>query len=81
MIFQAALQDHVAYCASKGAVDAMTRVMALELGPHGIRANTVNPTVVLTELGRNVWMSDPAKAEKMLAKIPLGRFVILLILY
>lgn len=53
----------------------MTKVMALELGPHGIRANTVNPTVVLTELGRAVWMTNPAKAEKMLSKIPLGRSV------
>ncbi|KAJ8730132.1 hypothetical protein PYW07_017170 [Mythimna separata] len=70
---KAALKDHTAYCASKGAVDSLTRVMALELGPHGIRANTVNPTVVLTELGRKVW-ADPAKSQDMLSKIPMGRF-------
>ncbi|KAL0893012.1 hypothetical protein ABMA27_014671 [Loxostege sticticalis] len=69
----AALKDHVVYCGSKGAIDAMTRVMALELGPHGIRVNTVNPTVVMTELGRKVW-ADPAKSSAMLSKIPLGRF-------
>ncbi|CAK1596086.1 unnamed protein product [Parnassius mnemosyne] len=70
---KAGLKDHVAYCASKGAVDAMTRVMAIELGPYGIRANTVNPTVVLTDLGREVW-ADPNKAQEMKSKIPLGRF-------
>ncbi|KAG6442345.1 L-xylulose reductase [Manduca sexta] len=70
---KAALRDHVVYCASKGAVDAMTRVMALELGEHGIRVNSVNPTVIMTELGRKVW-SEPSKSEGMLSKIPLGRF-------
>ncbi|KAJ8728117.1 hypothetical protein PYW08_016502 [Mythimna loreyi] len=70
---KAALKDHTAYCASKSAVDSLTRVMALELGPHGIRVNTVNPTVVLTDLGRKVW-ADPAKAQDMLSKIPMGRF-------
>ncbi|XP_015589207.1 L-xylulose reductase [Cephus cinctus] len=70
---QAALKDHAIYCASKGAVDALTKVMALELGPRNIRVNTVNPTVVLTEMGRLGW-SDPNKAQSMISKIPLGRF-------
>ncbi|XP_075973470.1 L-xylulose reductase-like [Anticarsia gemmatalis] len=70
---KAALKDHLSYCASKGAVDSLTRVMALELGPHGIRANTVNPTVIMTDLGRRVW-SPPEKSKDMLSKIPLGRF-------
>lgn len=69
----AAIVDHAAYCASKGALDQLTRVMALELGPHQIRVNSVNPTVVLTPMGEMAW-SDPAKREPMLAKIPLGRF-------
>jgi len=51
----------------------VSRVMALELGPHKIRVNSVNPTVVLTSMGKMAW-SDPAKAGPMLAKIPLGRF-------
>jgi len=69
----AALTDHASYCASKGALDALTRVMALELGPHGIRVNALNPTVTLTLMGEMAW-SDPAKSGPMLAKIPLGRF-------
>lgn len=51
----------------------MTRVMALELGKHNIRVNTVNPTVVMTELGRQAW-SDAQKSQNMLSKIPLGRY-------
>lgn len=67
------LADHVAYCASKGALDQLTRVMAVELGPKQIRVNCVNPTVVLTDMGRIGW-SDPKKAGPMLSKIPIGRF-------
>lgn len=47
--------------------------MALELGKHKIRVNAVNPTVVLTELGRRAW-ADPEKAKKAKERIPLGRF-------
>jgi NAD(P)-dependent dehydrogenase (short-subunit alcohol dehydrogenase family) len=67
-------RDHLAYCASKAALDAMTRVMAVELGPHGIRVNSVNPVVTLTPMADKAW-SDPVKAASMLARIPLGRFV------
>ncbi|WP_442502107.1 SDR family oxidoreductase [Marinivivus vitaminiproducens] len=66
--------EHAAYCASKAALDALTRVMALELGPHGIRVNAVNPVVTLTPMAEKAW-SDPAKSGPMLARIPLGRFV------
>jgi NAD(P)-dependent dehydrogenase (short-subunit alcohol dehydrogenase family) len=40
----------LAYCAAKAAVDMFTRCVALELAPHGVRVNTVNPGVVVTEL-------------------------------
>nr|CAD7573890.1 unnamed protein product [Timema californicum] len=61
------------YCGTKGAVDMLTRTMALELGPHNIRVNSVNPTVVMTAMGKLGW-STAEKADSMLAKIPLGRF-------
>uniref|UniRef100_A0A8C5Q867 Dicarbonyl and L-xylulose reductase n=1 Tax=Leptobrachium leishanense TaxID=445787 RepID=A0A8C5Q867_9ANUR len=70
---QRALQTHTVYCATKGALDSMTRMMALELGPHKIRVNAVNPTVVMTTMGRENW-SDPEQAGRMLCRIPLGRF-------
>lgn len=65
--------DHAAYCASKGAMDGLTRVMAKELGPHGIRVNAVNPGVTLTDLARVAW-DAPEKGGPMLARTPLGRF-------
>lgn len=68
-----AFRDHAIYGASKGALDQLTRVMALELGPHQIRVNSVNPTVVLTDMAKVGW-SDPVKAADMKSKIPLGRF-------
>lgn len=68
-----ALPSHLAYCASKAALDAMTRVLCVELGPHGIRVNSVNPTVTLTPMAERAW-SDPHASGPMLAAIPLGRF-------
>jgi L-xylulose reductase len=65
---------HAAYCASKGGLDAMTRVMANELGAHGIRVNAINPVVTMTPMGERAW-SDPAKSAPMLARIPMSRFV------
>lgn len=67
------IPDHAAYCASKGGLDALTRVMARELGPRGIRVNAVNPTVTLTPMAVKAW-SDPEKAGAMLGRIPLNRF-------
>lgn len=64
---------HTAYCTSKGAVDQLTRMMALELGPHQIRANCVNPTVVMTDMGKLAW-SDPELTAKAKNLIPQGKF-------
>ena len=68
-----AFADHTAYCVSKGALDQLTRMMALELGPRGIRVNAVNPTVVMTDMGRLAW-SDPAKAGPVLGRTAQGKF-------
>lgn len=68
-----ALETHGAYCASKGGLNMLTKVMAFEWGPHNIQVNAVCPTVILTPMGTKVW-GDPRKADPMLAKIPLGRF-------
>lgn len=47
--------------------------MALELGSNGIRVNCVNPTVVMTDMGRMAW-SDPAKSKPLLDRMPIRRF-------
>lgn len=65
--------DHASYCASKGAMDAMSRVMTNELGRHNIRVNCINPIVTMTELAARAW-SDPAKSDPVLKRIPISRF-------
>jgi len=67
-----ALQDHLVYCSSKAALDQMTRVMAMEWGPHQIRVNCVNPTVVLTPMGKQAWENEAGDALK--ARIPQRKF-------
>ncbi|MFP3153855.1 D-threitol dehydrogenase [Lachnospiraceae bacterium ZAX-1] len=67
-----ALDKHVAYCASKGAIIAATKVMALEWGKYGIRVNAVSPTVVLTELGHKAWDGPVGDAFKL--EMPSERF-------
>ncbi|KMZ54144.1 GolD/DthD family dehydrogenase [Dorea sp. D27] len=67
-----ALDKHVAYCASKGAIIAMTKVMAYEWGRYGIRVNAVSPTVVLTELGHKAWDGPAGDAFKK--EMPSERF-------
>ncbi|MFL9982922.1 SDR family oxidoreductase [Paraburkholderia sediminicola] len=68
-----ALDDHLSYSASKAALDAVTRALCIELGPYGIRVNSVNPTVTLTPMSVQAW-SDPAKRDPALKAIPLHRF-------
>ncbi len=68
-----ALPEHYVYCMSKAAIIMAGKVLALELGGAGVRVNTVCPTVVLTEMGTQVW-GDPAKSAPMLARIPAGHF-------
>ncbi|MDO8883302.1 MAG: SDR family oxidoreductase [Pseudotabrizicola sp.] len=66
-------QDHMVYAASKAGLEGATRVMAKELGPHGIRVNAVAPTVTMTELAAAAW-SEPFRKDPMMARHPLGRF-------
>jgi NAD(P)-dependent dehydrogenase (short-subunit alcohol dehydrogenase family) len=67
------LDDHLSYCASKAAMDAITRVLCVELGAYGIRVNSVNPTVTLTPMAVKAW-SEPSKRDPALRAIPLARF-------
>lgn len=49
-----AIKEHLVYSSGKAAVDHVGRIQALEFGEHGLRVNTVRPTVVLTELALKV---------------------------
>lgn len=68
-----ALSSHVSYGASKAALDSITRVGALELGRHNIRVNSVNPTVVMTEMSNFYW-GRAEIGEPFLEQMPLGRW-------
>ncbi len=68
-----ALSGHISYGASKAALDNITRVSALELGRHGIRVNSVNPTVVMTEMSASYW-GRPDIRGPFLKQMPLGRW-------
>lgn len=61
------------YLISKAGMEMMTKCMALELGMHKIRVNSVCPTIVLTEMGREHW-SDPDKSGPYIKRTPLGKF-------
>ena len=64
---------YTSYCSSKAALDAAARVMAIELGPRQIRVNRVNPTVVMTAMGEEHWLSNPQKLADLKARIPLRK--------
>lgn len=67
------LRGHISYGSSKAALDNITRVSALELGPHGIRVNSVNPTVVMTPMSAWYWGRDDVQGP-FLETMPLGRW-------
>jgi NAD(P)-dependent dehydrogenase (short-subunit alcohol dehydrogenase family) len=68
-----ALEDHAAYATSKGGLNALTKSLMVEAAPHNVQVNAICPTVVLTEMGRELWYA-PEKRDPMIAKTPLGRF-------
>ena len=64
--------DRAVYCASKHAVEGMTKSMAIEWGPHGIRVYTLCPTFIRTPLGE-MTLKIPERRAWILSKIKLGR--------
>lgn len=68
-----ALDGRVAYCTSKAAIAHMTRVLALEWGPHGIRSNAIAPGFIRTRMNADL-RAIPEKAAAMTNQVPLKRF-------
>jgi NAD(P)-dependent dehydrogenase (short-subunit alcohol dehydrogenase family) len=64
--------DRAVYCATKHAVEGMTKAMAIEWGARGIRVNTICPTFILTPLTEGTF-ADPEKRAWIEGKIKLGR--------
>jgi NAD(P)-dependent dehydrogenase (short-subunit alcohol dehydrogenase family) len=69
---RAAVARRAAYAASKAGLEQLTRVLAVEWAPLGIRVNAVAPTTVMTASRRDLFPTDQAK-EQRIAQIPLGR--------
>ena len=67
-----AIQWRAAYCSSKAGVNLLTKVLALEWGPHNINVNAVAPTFIETPMTRPM-LENPAFREMVLNKILLGR--------
>ena len=68
-----ALRNRPAYVAAKAGVAGLTRAMAFELGPRGIRCNAIGPGVIETPLTRS-YFEDPALADLIRENTPLGRW-------
>lgn len=71
------IRNMAAYCASKGAVLSLTRQMAVDYAPFGIRVNAISPgTIASTEMGQRLLGSDasPEARSRRLARYPMGRY-------
>jgi NAD(P)-dependent dehydrogenase (short-subunit alcohol dehydrogenase family) len=66
------LQNLCSYAASKGAVDALTKHLALELVKHGIRVNAIAPGMIETNLSRER-LKDPEQRRSSIELVPMGR--------
>ena len=64
----------VAYAATKGAVDALSRALAADWGPKGIRVNAINPGIIATAIWEESRATVPGLIEDMAAQIPLKRW-------
>jgi 2-keto-3-deoxy-L-fuconate dehydrogenase len=62
-----------AYQVSKAAVISMSRALALQLAPDGIRSNTVCPGAILTPMIQHLYIEEPARKTRMEQRTPLGR--------
>ena len=67
-----AWSGYSAYTASKAAVSMLTKTLAQEAAPHGVRVLAVGPGAIKTPINRSVW-SDPQSLQDLLEKIPLDR--------
>ncbi|HHI82573.1 MAG TPA: SDR family oxidoreductase [Rhizobiales bacterium] len=67
-----AIASQVPYTVSKGAINQLTRVMAISLAPYGIRVNAIGPGSIMTDMLKGV-AGDAAGQEKILSRTPLGR--------
>jgi len=74
MAAQYGLPRVIGYSASKNAIDGMTRAMAVELSPKGIRVNAIAPGFITTAMTAKAFSDDPERMNKAMARTPMGKF-------
>jgi NAD(P)-dependent dehydrogenase (short-subunit alcohol dehydrogenase family) len=73
MAAQYGLPGVVAYSASKTGIEGMTRVLASELSPLGIRVNCIAPGFIITSMSTTALNGDPERKQKVLSRTPMGK--------
>jgi len=72
MASQYGIPKVIAYSASKGAIESMTRAMAVELASFGIRVNCIAPGFIKTKMSSTALDNDPERKNKVLGRTPMG---------
>jgi NAD(P)-dependent dehydrogenase (short-subunit alcohol dehydrogenase family) len=73
MAAQYGIPSVIAYSASKSAIEGMTRAMAVELSPLGIRVNCIAPGFIKTQMSSDALDNDPERKSKVISRTPMGR--------
>jgi NAD(P)-dependent dehydrogenase (short-subunit alcohol dehydrogenase family) len=71
---RAAAGGNLGYCATKGAVDMITRTLAVELASKNVLVNALGPIITATPMTKETIKNDPGRYAKTLDNIPMGRF-------
>ena len=74
MASQYGIPKVIAYTASKAAIEGMTRAMAVELSPSGIRVNCIAPGFIATDMSSKAMDDDPERKHRALDRTPMGVF-------
>ncbi|HVU58658.1 MAG TPA: SDR family oxidoreductase [Puia sp.] len=72
MASQYGIPKVIAYSASKAAIEGMTRAMAVELSPKGIRVNCIAPGFIATDMSAKALNNDPERHQKVMSRTPMG---------
>lgn len=73
MAAQYGIPKVIAYTASKTAIEGITRAMAVELSPHGIRVNAIAPGFIYSDMTAKALDSDPERKAKVFGRTPMGK--------
>ncbi|MFT2011379.1 SDR family NAD(P)-dependent oxidoreductase [Pontibacter sp. 13R65] len=73
MAAQYGIPKVIAYTAAKSAIEGMTRAMAVELSPMGIRINCIAPGFIATDMSAKALDNDPERKNKVMSRTPMGK--------